>query len=67
MRATDTPRTRKRLLSEPMVVVDIGVDSSLEIGQPFSPKIRDGAALFAATAVVRTGASDIMPHINQIF
>ena len=37
---------------------DIGGDSSLKMGQPFSPKIRDGAALFAATAVVHTGASD---------
>ena len=46
---------------------DIGGDSSLEMGQPFSPKIKDGAAFFAATVVVHTGASDTMPHINHIF
>ena len=45
----------------------IGGDSSLEMGQPFSQKIRDGAVLFAGTAVVHTGVSDTMPHINHIF
>ena len=45
----------------------IGGDSSLEMGQPISQKIRDGAVLFAGKAVVHTGVSDTMPHINHIF
>ena len=44
----------------------IGGDSSLEMGQPFSEKIRDGAALFAATAVVHTGASDNAAYQSHI-